>query len=158
MSFVNPPSHWNLVRIIDCDDTWESLRKCEGMVVVTLHTKQTRLYRVTGITDRPVYRLKIYRERMKDYYEDKHGVELKRLDLPAFECENTNVIPVELCYVDLIPGIPLFYRPMRNPSSPQTLSTLNHFGRLSVSNDWEESQPSSSSQDQHRSAHLNSAQ
>jgi hypothetical protein len=153
MSFVNPPSHWNLVRIIDCDDSWESLRKCAGMVIVTLHTKQTRLYRVTGITDSPVYRLKIYNDWMKDFYEDKHGVELRRLDLPAFECENTNVIPVELCYVDLIPGIPLFDRPMRTPSSPQTLSTLDPFAKLTVSSwDEEDSQPSSSSRSQHHSA------
>jgi hypothetical protein len=157
---VNPPSQWNLVRIIDCDDSLESLQKCEGLVVVTLHTKQTRLYRVTGVTDRPVHRLKVYRARMKDYYEDRYGIELKRLDLPAFECENTNVIPVELCYVDLIPGIPLFDRPMRNPSSPQTLSTLDPFAKLTISS-WqeEESQASSSSHGQQRfNPALNSAQ
>jgi hypothetical protein len=92
------------VRVIDIDVSPYWLSTYVGRYVQTRHTKQVRTYKVVGVTDKPVSALNVHTSTMFKYYQDKHRIELKRLDLPAFECENSNTIPIELCYLELIPS------------------------------------------------------
>ena len=76
----------------------ETLESFIGDLLCTVHTKERRWYRITGITSKPVENLKIHIWDMKKFFLDRHKIVLKRPDLPAYICEDGAVIPVELCF------------------------------------------------------------
>jgi hypothetical protein len=76
------------------------MRRFIGHVIQTTHGNGIREYGVIGVTQMPLKYLRVYREFMTQYFRRKYGKELERLDFPCFLTESTNIIPVELAYVE----------------------------------------------------------
>jgi len=77
----------------------EELKSYVGRRVFTKHARENKYYNIVGITSEPVKKLKIHRLSMAEFYWQRHHVFLSRPDLPALECDDTAMLPIELCYV-----------------------------------------------------------
>jgi len=77
----------------------EELNRYVGRRVFTKHAHERKYYNIVGITSEPVKKLKIHRLSMTEFYWQRHRVYLSRPDLSAFQCDDTAMLPVELCYV-----------------------------------------------------------
>jgi hypothetical protein len=75
-----------------------------GMKIKFRTVKGDVEYQITGITESPLYRIRTRYYSLCDYYLKRHGLRLKRLELPCFVCNplfpnanKTYLMPPEVC-------------------------------------------------------------
>jgi hypothetical protein len=78
----------------------EAMRSFIGRTIRTRHSGRDLEYRISDVTPLPLRRLKVHRDAMTDYFRVRYGIRLQLLDYPCFVSECTNVIPLELAFVD----------------------------------------------------------
>jgi hypothetical protein len=61
---------------------------------------RNQYYRITGISKKPLSKLRFRKKSMTEYYKKRHNVDLKYLNYPVFNCTNSAKIPPEVALLE----------------------------------------------------------
>jgi hypothetical protein len=76
------------------------MREFVGRTITTKHGKEQQYYRISGISRDPLWKQRVHRDWMVEYFKERHDLELKHLNLPVFICSGVIKIPPELAYLE----------------------------------------------------------
>jgi hypothetical protein len=78
----------------------EVMRGLVGQSIFTFHGGLNLEYQVNGITQLPLRFQRVGHESMRNYFKRKHDIRLDYLSFPCFETVGTQIIPLELAFVE----------------------------------------------------------